>query len=162
MAARSPCAPVDAGTYTAVASFAGSADYSSATQSVTFTIAQATPQLKITPVGGLVTSKGHGATASVAGVDGVFNSSLAQVTPTLTYHQGNSASGKVLAVPPVKDGTYTVVASFAGSTDYTAATTSATFTVGKATKTEKEKPKPKPKPKQKPKPKPKHHAKPKG
>ncbi len=43
-------APTDAGTYTIVGTFAGSADYKTANASVTFTIAKATPTLTVTSV----------------------------------------------------------------------------------------------------------------
>src|SRR5207244_2426696 len=59
--------------------------------------------------------------------------SLDGVTPTLTYYPGSSASGTPLAGAPVAAGTYTVVAAFAGSADYTSATSAPlTFTIAKA------------------------------
>ena len=45
--------------------------------------------------------------------------SLEGVTPSLTYYSGTSATGTALTGAPTTAGTYTVLASFAGSTDYT-------------------------------------------
>ena len=54
------------------------------------------------------------------------------MTPTLTYYDGSGTSGTDLgATPPSAPGTYTVVASFPGSADYTATQSSPlTFTIG--------------------------------
>ena len=125
-------APITAGTYTVVASFAGSANYTSATSTpVTFTVAQATPTVSVTDAGGTY----NGATfPAFATVDG--DSSLEGVSPTVTYYAGNIASGTPLSGPPITAGTYTVVASFADSTDYGSATsTPVTFTIAQATPT---------------------------
>ena len=60
--------------------------------------------------------------------------SLEGVTPTLTYYAGNTATGTALSGAPSLAGTYTVVANFAGSTDFKSATsTPATFTIAQAT-----------------------------
>ena len=48
---------------------------------------------------------------------------------------GHDATGTALSGAPSTVGTYTVLASFAGSTDYTSATASTTFTISKATPT---------------------------
>jgi hypothetical protein len=124
-------APVNVGTYTVVATFAGSTNYISASQSATFTISPVAPSINVKTTGGPVTRKAHAASATIAGVNGQYISSLEGVTPTVTYHAGASAGGRLLAGPPIKAGTYTVVTSFAGSNDYAAASTSTTFTVGK-------------------------------
>jgi hypothetical protein len=51
----------------------------------------------------------------------------------LTYYTGNAATGTPLSGAPSLAGTYTVVANFAGSTDYTtAASAPATFTISPA------------------------------
>ena len=51
--------------------------------------------------------------------------SLEGVSPSLTYYAGGTASGTPLVGPPSASGTYTVVASFAGSADYTPGTAQA-------------------------------------
>ena len=115
-----------------VASFAGSLDYTSATSnSVTFTISQATPTVSVVDGGGIFSGSAFPATALVNGA-----ASLEGVTPTLAYYAGNAATGSPLAAAPSAAGIYTLVASFAGSTDYTAATSSnVTFTIAQATPT---------------------------
>ena len=57
------------------------------------------------------------------------------MTPSLTYYSGTSATGTALSGAPTTAGTYTVLASFAGSTDYTSGTASTTFTISQATPT---------------------------
>ena len=51
------------------------------------------------------------------------------MTPSLTYYSGTSATGTALSGAPTTAGTYTVLASFAGSTDYTSGSASTTFTI---------------------------------
>ena len=129
-------APTTAGTYTAQAVFAGSTDYTSAQNTVTFTVAQATPTVTVADAGGTYTGSAYPATARVAGIDGVRRATLEGVGLTVTYYAGSSTSGAVMATAPYEAGTYTVVASFAGSTDYVAADSSAvTFTIAQATPT---------------------------
>jgi hypothetical protein len=127
----SASAPVNAGTYTVVASFAGSADYAPAqSQPVTFTITTVTPTVSVSDAGGTYNGSSFAATATVAGVNGISGSSLEGVSPTLLYYVGGDTSGTGSASAPVNAGTYTVVASFAGSADYTPATSSPqTFTI---------------------------------
>ena len=124
--------PSAAGTYTVVASFAGSADYASAASSnANFTIAQATPTVTVSDPGG--TYNGTSTFPATALVNGA--ATLESVSTTLTYYDGRR--------PPVHPwqehqdaaGTYTVVANFGGSADYTSATSNATFTIGRATPT---------------------------
>jgi hypothetical protein len=126
-------APTQAGAYTVVTSFAGSADYAAASASAMFSIAQATPTISVSDAGGTYTGQPFPATAAVAGVvpgvDSALAASLEGVIPTLAYYAGNSAAGTPLAGAPTQAGTYTVVASYAGSTDYTAASAGTTFTI---------------------------------
>jgi hypothetical protein len=122
-------APVAAGNYTVVASFPGSQDFGSASATATFIIARATPTLKVIDSAGTYNGLDFPATVTVAGVNGVSGSSLEGVSPTLTYYAGSKAAGSPLLGPPVRPGTYTVVASFAVSADYSTATSSATFTI---------------------------------
>jgi hypothetical protein len=118
-------APSDVGNYLVTASFAGSADYASATSTASFTIAQATPTVSVS--GGTFTANGS-AQAAMGSVTGVGGVSLG--TPTFTYYAGNSATGTPLSGPPVNPGTYTVVATYAGSQDYAAAQSApATITI---------------------------------
>jgi hypothetical protein len=96
--------------------------YATTTKSVTLTVNQATPTVTVT--GGTFPYDGqpHAATGTVRG-----NGGANLGTPTFTY---NSAVD-----PPTNAGTYDVVGSFAGDTNYKAATATATITIGKATPT---------------------------
>ena len=132
-------APASAGTYTVLAYFAGSTDYAATSFSSTFTVGQATPTVLVSDAGGTYNGQPFPATATVAGVmvgvDTTPSASLEGVTPTLAYYAGSTATGTALTGAPVNAGTYTVVASFAGSTDYVAAGTSTTFTIARAATT---------------------------
>jgi hypothetical protein len=123
-------APTAAGTYTVVANFAGSTDYSAASSTpVTFNISQATPSVTVTDAGGTYTGNPFPATPLVNGT-----SSLEGVAPTLTYFMGTGTGGTNLgATAPSAVGTYTVVASFAGSANYAAASSGpVTFNISPA------------------------------
>ena len=65
------------------------------------------------------------------GEDNSAATSLEGATPTLTYYDGSSTLGAVLgSTPPSAVGTYTVVASFAGTADYSSVQSSpVTFTI---------------------------------
>jgi hypothetical protein len=101
------------------------------------TVGQATPKVSVTDNGGTYNGLPFPATARVAGVvsgvDSTPAPSLEGVTPKLIYYTGTSASGTALPGAPKTAGTYTVVATFAGSTDYARASASTTFTIGRAT-----------------------------
>ncbi len=117
-------APTNAGTYTVLASYAGSQNYSSATNQATFAISQAKPTVSVTSPGGVFTGSSHAASGSVAGINGI---SLG--TPTLTYYAATSASGTSLTTAPTNAGTYTVLASYKGSQNYSSGTSQATFVI---------------------------------
>jgi len=133
----SATAPTTVGTYTVLASFAGSTDYNSGVASTTFTIGKATPSLTVTDKGGTSNGGAFAATYSVAGVgsQSTAAASLEGTTPSLTYYSGTSAAGAGSSVAPTAIGTYTVLASFAGSADYASAAASATFTISPAVTT---------------------------
>ena len=76
----SSTAPNTVGTYTVVATFAGSTDYTSASNSKTFTITQATPTVNVTDAGGVYTGSTYPATATVTGVSGTATASLEGVS----------------------------------------------------------------------------------
>jgi hypothetical protein len=126
-------APVQAGAYTVLASFAGSADYSGGQALTSFTIAQASPTVSVSDAGGTYDGSAFPATARVNGAG-----SLEGVPVTLDYQQLDG-SGKVVAdlgsTAPSTAGSYQVSATFAGSTDYAAASASAAFSVGRASPT---------------------------
>ena len=119
-----PGAPSVAGSYTVVASFAGSNNYAAAqSQPTPFTILQAMPTVGATDAGGTFSGSTFPATAMMTGVSGPA-ASLEDVAPTMTYYFGGTADGTSSPTAPSVPGTYTVVASFAGSVDYTPAQSS--------------------------------------
>ena len=128
-------APSPAGTYTVVASFAGSADYGAVTSTpASFTITQAAPTVSVSDTAGDITGSALIATVAgvVPGVDDTPAGSLEGVGLTLTFYSGSSTAGTPLSGAPSTAGTYTVQASFAGSTDYTGGSASTTFNVYEA------------------------------
>jgi hypothetical protein len=122
-------APVDAGTYTVVASFAGNSLYPANQAETTFTIDQATPSVTVNDRGGVYDGSPFQASGSATGVGGVNLG-----TPTFTYYAGSTATGTPLAGAPADAGTYTVVASYQ-SRDYALARAQTTFTIARATLT---------------------------
>jgi large repetitive protein len=122
-------APVDAGTYTVRANFAGNTNYTSAYKDQSITIIQATPTVNVAWSGGVYSGNAFVATATVTGVGGATISTPA---PTFAYYSGNTASGTPLAGAPLNAGTYTVRASFAGNANYTSAYNDQTITINKA------------------------------
>jgi hypothetical protein len=126
-------APSAVGGYTVVASFAGSADYASAASSMTFAIAQAAPSVTVRDSGGTANgSTSFPATATVSGVASQSTPapSLEGVAPTLEYFAGTTASGNNwTTAAPKAVGTYTVLATFQGSADYSSASAHTTFTL---------------------------------
>lgn len=127
-------APTNAGTYTAVASFAGSTNYASGKAFVIFTITRATPTVQAVNNGGAFSGAPFPATATVTGVNNSPDSTLEGVGLTITYYSGSTATGTPLSGPPTAIGTYTAVASFAGSDNHTAASDTVTFAVTRKTK----------------------------
>jgi large repetitive protein len=125
-------APSNIGTYTVVANFTSSdPNYTSGgTAQTAFTIGKTPPTLSVTDTGGTYNGSVFPATVAIAGVDGQFAGSLEGVTPTVTYY---SSSGTSLGgAAPSAAGNYTVVASFAGSSDYSNANAQTTFTINAA------------------------------
>jgi hypothetical protein len=111
-----------------------SIDYATVTATTTITVAKALPTVGV--VGGGHAGSPIPVTATVAGVvagvDSAPAASLEGVLPALTYYAGAAATGSPLDGPPTTVGTYTVVASFPGSTDYVAATAQAIFVIAPA------------------------------
>ena len=133
----SATAPTSVGTYTVVATFPGSADYTAAQSSpLTFIINQAMPTLTLSDAGGTFNGLAFAGTSLVSGTNAVAASMLEGVSPSFIYYEGSSASGTGSTTAPTSAGTYTVVATFPGSADYTAVQNGPlTFTINKATPT---------------------------
>lgn len=113
--------PVNGGTYTVTASFAGNTNYNPASSIATIVIQPVTPVVVIS--GGTFNFDGqpHPATGSVRGVNNVIIG-----VPTITYEDANHV---VSDTPPVSVGVYTVTASFAGDANYNATSSTATITI---------------------------------
>ena len=94
-----------------------------------------TPVVTVTDADGTYNGTTFAATTTVTSISGSAASSLEGVSPTLTYYAGSSPTGTALSGAPTNVGTYTVLATFAGSADYTPASASATFTIGQASAT---------------------------
>ena len=127
-------APTNAGSYTVVAHYAGSTDYTAADgAAVPFSIAQATPSVSVTDAGGTYNASPYPATgATVTGVDGTL-ASFGDGSLSYTYYDV-STSTSLGSAAPTNAGSYTVVATYAGSTDYTAADSAAVpFSIAQAT-----------------------------
>jgi hypothetical protein len=107
---------VNAGTATASAGYAGDANHLGGSSSKTFTIGKATPTVSVTWANWTYDGAAHPATGSVTGVGGA-----ALGTPAFTYYAGTAASGTPLAGAPTGVGAYTVLASFADTSNYVAA-----------------------------------------
>jgi len=119
----------DTGTYTEDAwSFAGNTNYKSASGTVDNAITKATPTVSIT--GGSFTyamSTSHGATGVTYGIGGVED----VLSPALTFSYVNSGGAEYgpTSTAPTDPGVYTATGSFAGNTNYTSASNTATITI---------------------------------
>lgn len=125
-------APVNAGTYTVQAVFAGNTNYTDTTDQKTITIEKAPPTIVITWLNSTYNTDPNPATVAVDGVGGEENLSPAA---TFAYYAGGDASGTPLGTAPVNAGTYTVKADFAGNDNYKDATATKTITIQRATPT---------------------------
>src|SRR5581483_7899939 len=111
------------GTPTTAGPFGGtvtaSSSAGSAAQDFSITVGQAPTTVTLGSIADVTYGNPVAPTAAVLGPDGQAVSGL---TATITYYAGSSATGTPLAGAPTAAGTYTAVASFAGSHDYTANT----------------------------------------
>lgn len=127
----------DPGSYTATASFAGSAAYNSASGSSSFTITKEETQLVYS---GGTTSNYHDAfTASATLTDPVEATAIAGKTVRFELGSGDTCSAPTNAAgfaacsitPTQASGSYTLTTSFGPDTDYVNAATTASFTITK-------------------------------
>lgn len=123
--------PTDAGSYAVVAHYPGSTDGNyAATDSrppTYFTIAQISPTISIAAPSKVYTGAVYAPTISVTGLGGV---SLG--TPTIQYFLRSDPTQLSPMAAPTVAGAYTVVVSYAGSTDYLSATQSVNFNITQA------------------------------
>jgi hypothetical protein len=115
---------VNAGTATASASYGGDANHLGDSSSKTFTIGKATPTVSVTWTAWTYDGAAHPASGSVTGVGGA-----ALGTPSFAYYSGTGTAGTPLAGAPASVGAYTVLAGFAGNSNYTAASKTKTISV---------------------------------
>ena len=128
--------PIAAGKCTAVAGFVGSLDYAPSTGDITFTIGRFIPGLTTSDVGGTYDGSAFPATATITGIGGPSGPTLEGVAPLIVYYAGDVANGTPMSAAPTSVGTYTAVASFAGSADYLEnLSLPVTFTIAPATPT---------------------------
>ena len=115
--------PINAGTYNVVATFNGDSNYNSASGTGTLTINKATPVVSVS--GGPFTYNGNpqGVAVSVTGVGGATVTGSGSVT----YNDSSDV--------PINAGTYNVVATFNGDSNYNSASGTGTLTINKATLT---------------------------
>jgi hypothetical protein len=112
------------------------ANYATADQTTIIDVAKATPTISLVAPGGNFDGGPLPANVTIvgSGQQSAPAASLEDVAPVLTYFIGSGTSGTSLgSTPPIHPGTYTVVARFPGSTDYTATQSApVTFAVDKA------------------------------
>ena len=99
-------------------------NYAITYNTASFAITKATPTVTVSDAGGTTNGSAFPATGTVAGVNGSPSTTLESVGLSFTYYAGSGTSGANLGAnaPSSAVGTYTVVASFAGSAaDYLAA-----------------------------------------
>ena len=120
--------------YTIGYSYAGDGTYASASASGALTLSRATPLVRAIDVGGAYDGSAFGATATITGVVGSPSSDLEGVSSAFIYFAGSTVSGDPLGGAPIDVGTYTVVASFPGSSDYSSTRSApVTFVIEKGT-----------------------------
>jgi hypothetical protein len=112
------------------------ADYTTAGQTATIDVAKATPTISLVAPGGTFDGSPFAASVTIAGSGNQATpaASLEDVAPVLAYYVGSGTSGTSLgSTPPIHPGTYTAVANFPGSADYTATQSlPVTFTIDKS------------------------------
>ena len=107
---------------------------SSTTEDLKLMVTQATPTVTATWAGWTYDGTAHAPTATIIGVGGV---TLSSPLPTFTYYVGMGTGGTNLGnTAPISAGTYTVVASYGGSSNYASASSNmVTVTINKANAT---------------------------
>ena len=104
-----------------------------ASQPATVVVAKATPTVSLIAPGGGYTSSPIAATATISPSDAGISATLEDRGISLDYRLLDG-SGDLLAdlgaQPPIPQGSYSVIATFGGSADYTAASATATFMIG--------------------------------
>jgi parallel beta-helix repeat protein len=119
--------------YTVTFAYSSDGTYASASATRSLTVTQAVPTVSISGAGG----SNRLPTATVAGVDATPGAELEGVGLSLSYYSGTYTSAvqlgglTPLAAAPTQNGSYTLLARFPGSTDYTAAAALGSFTINR-------------------------------
>jgi RHS repeat-associated protein len=126
-------APIVPGTYTVEASYAGDSHYAAElSNAVTFTINKAAATVTLAAGPGTVKYDGTSdITNWVKGfATGISGAAMATGTVTPVYYSGTTATGTPLSTSPINAGTYTVVGSYSGDSNYAASFSAPiTFTI---------------------------------
>jgi Ca2+-binding RTX toxin-like protein len=93
------------------------------------TFAQLTPEVNITANAAVYSGEPDAASATITDSDGNTGTTLDGLGLQLTYYSGDTINGTGSVTAPTDAGTYTVVAMFPGSSDYTSSSAQATFTI---------------------------------
>jgi MBG domain (YGX type)/Right handed beta helix region len=94
------------------------------------------PTVTVSDAGGIYKGSAFAASATITPNDGPPGDTLEGVGITFTYYVGTGTSGTNLgSTAPSNAGNYTVVADFPGSTDFSSASDSTSFTIAKANAT---------------------------
>ncbi|MCA1592087.1 MAG: MBG domain-containing protein, partial [Acidobacteria bacterium] len=117
-----PGAPVDAGTYSVTASFAGNRNYHAGSKSGSVVINSVDPTIDGSADGGVYDGTAKGGTGNVKGVKGE------DLGASISY----SENGTTLQGAPVDAGSYVMTVSYAATRNYKAASKTAQFTIGQA------------------------------
>jgi hypothetical protein len=120
--------PTNAGTYTVVATFPGSADYATASASKTFSITPAATVVTVSDAGGTYNGLPSPANGTVTGAGGL------STTPTFSF-VGTGSTSYSSATAPTNAGTYAVTATYAGDANHTGNAATVGFSIGQATPT---------------------------
>jgi Ca2+-binding RTX toxin-like protein len=121
--------PTAATVFTASASSLEPNDVTADSSDGQITFPQETPEVNIIAKDAVSNGSPDAATGSITDANGNTATTLEGVGLQLTYYTGTTVSGAGSTTAPTAAGTYTVVALFPGSTDYTSASDQATFTI---------------------------------
>jgi hypothetical protein len=122
-----PAAPVNAGDYTASASYAGDANHSPSSDSKDYSILKAGSVTQTSVSDSTFDGNPHGGSASVTGAGGLSQS------VTVSYTGRNSTVYGPATTPPANAGDYTATASYAGDANHTSSNDSKDYSIAKAT-----------------------------
>lgn len=128
-------AGLPAGNHSLSATYAAQGGYLASSATGTLAVSKFTPTVNVSDAGGTYHGAAFAATATVTGVSGTPGSSLEGTGLTVTYYTGTYTSVSQLTgltgstAAPSTPGNYTVLAAFAGSSDYSVHSALSNFTI---------------------------------